>query len=341
MIVGVSLSVFFFYFQIALIIFPLFYLQLTATTPPVLLILGMASEVQLKRQRENTSGDSCITCSQDVEENGVECNWCLRWEHCECAGISSNEYTVLSNSSSKIMFFCSICYTKVPFALKVKDEATNNHETLQKSLESINSNLSKLHSNVSEVAKNLGTQIDKHQKTFAEVLADHPADVPMQSAPPSLSEDSVAHITVSLATEQKEKEKRQLNIIVHNVEESSATDGVSRKKDDISRCMTLFQTHLGISATINNAFRPGKKSAKPRLLKLSLSNVQDKSSILKNKTKLRSSSNPSDVRKIFITPDFTPLEQKQNKALRQQLATMNKDKKLYIIKNGKIVQRTP
>ena len=48
----------------------------------------------------------------------------------------------------------------------------------------------------------------------------------------------------------------------------------------------------------------------------------------------------SDVHKVFITPDFTPLEQRQNKALRQQLAAMNKDKKLYVIKNGKIVQRT-
>jgi len=73
---------------------------------------------------------------------------------------------------------------------------------------------------------------------------------------------------------------------------------------------------------------------------LSLNNIQEKSAILKNKVKLRSSDNPSDVRKVFITPDFTPLEQRQNKALRQQLAAMNKDKKLYVIKNGKIVQRT-
>ena len=51
----------------------------------------MTSEAQTRRQRENTSGDSCITCSQDVEENGVECNWCLRWEHCECAGITPDD----------------------------------------------------------------------------------------------------------------------------------------------------------------------------------------------------------------------------------------------------------
>jgi len=36
-----------------------------------------------------------------------------------------------------------------------------------------------LYSNISEVAKNLGTQVDKHQKTFAEALVDHPADMPV------------------------------------------------------------------------------------------------------------------------------------------------------------------
>jgi len=71
----------------------------------------MSSEAH-KRQRENTSGDSCITCNQDVEENGVECNWYFCWEHCECTGITHDEYTVLSNSSSKIMFFFAHCVTE-------------------------------------------------------------------------------------------------------------------------------------------------------------------------------------------------------------------------------------
>jgi len=69
--------------------------------------------------------------------------------------------------------------------------------------------------------------------------------------------------------EQKEKEKRQLNIVVHNIEESAASDGASRKKDDISKCTALLQKYLGISTTVTNAFRLSKKSAKPRLLKVS------------------------------------------------------------------------
>jgi len=107
------------------------------------------------------------------------------------------------------------------------------------------------------------------------------AESPSKS--PSISVDSVAQIAFSLASEQKEKEESQLNVIIHNLEESSASDGPSRKQDDIKKCMSFLQTHLQISVTITNAFRLGKKSAKPRLLKISLSNIEEKIAILKSK----------------------------------------------------------
>ena len=61
--------------------------------------------------------------------------------------------------------------------------------------------------------------------------------------------------------------------------------------------------------------------------------------LLRNCTKLRDKNNPEEVKKIYVTPDLTPKEQKQSKALRSQLAEMNKDGKKFWIKNGKTVQR--
>ena len=43
----------------------------------------------------------------------------------------------------------------------------------------------------------------------------------------------------------------------------------------------------------------------------------------------------AQVNKIFITPDLTPLEQKRNKKLREELANLNKDGRKFIIKNGR------
>lgn len=184
----------------------------------------------------------------------------------------------------------------------------------------INTKLSKLHSNVAAVVKNLEVKLCEHHKSFTNTLANHPIQMSTNPVLTTIPEESVAHIAMTLAAEQKEKEKRGLNLIIHNVEESNAVDGATRSEYDISKCSDIFQTYLGVSATINKAFRLGKKSSKARLLKISLSNIQHKSTILKNKLKLRSSSNPSHIRKIFITPDLTPSEQKQSKELRQKLA---------------------
>jgi len=86
---------------------------------------------------------------------------------------------------------------------------------------------------------------------------------------------------VSLAAEQKEKEKRRLDIIVHNVEESEATDVLLGKIMIFQNIWIYLKTYFGVSVTIEKAFCLGKKSSKPRLLKISLGNMQQKSANLK------------------------------------------------------------
>ena len=200
----------------------------------------------------------------------------------------------------------------------------------------MNSRLDAVENKITEVIESIESQLGKHHKSLSDVITEQPTHTPRPSNPPSqISEESVVNIAASITTEQKEKEKRRLNIIVHNIEESSAEDGKTRKTHDVERCADLFRTYLGATVTTDKAFRLGKRSSKPRLLKISLSSDQEKASILKNKLKFRSSNNPPKVRNIFITPDYTSLEQRKNKALRQQLAEMNKGENTYMIKNGK------
>ena len=79
-----------------------------------------------------------------------------------------------------------------------------------------------------------------------------------------ISAESVEHLTVSLVTEQKEKGKKELNVIVHKLDDSESTtnDGSARKSDNVKRFESLFQTYLGVTAPITNAFRLWKKSDK-------------------------------------------------------------------------------
>lgn len=266
---------------------------------------------QTKRTRNDTSGDSCVTCGKDVEEEGVECNWCFRWEHCSCASLSSEEYSVLSSSSCKIMFFCSLCYYRVPFALRIQDEQQKSEDRL-KSVED------KLTEVVDKMTSSPTQQVSTNEDSL----------------------NSVANnIAASLAAEQKDKERRELNIIVHNIDESPATSGAERKSEDIAKVSEVIQKVLKVPCSITKAFRIGKKKDKPRLLKVSVHSLQEKINILRNKRKLKDQSNPEKVRKVYITPDLTPSEQAKNKALRQQLADMNKVSNIYMIKNGKIVRK--
>ena len=108
--------------------------------------------------------------------------------------------------------------------------------------------------------------------------------------------------------------------------------------------MSIFDKYMGVKPNIVNAHRIGKKrdpgpNVRPRLLKLTLASDQDKALLLRNCTKLRNKDNPEDIRKVYVTPDLTPQEEKHSKALRSQLAEMNKEEKKYWIKNGNIVLR--
>ena len=92
--------------------------------------------------------------------------------------------------------------------------------------------------------------------------------------------------------------------------------------------------------SITKCFRIGKKRDnfnKPRLLKITVSSLDEKVSVLRNKLRLRNKENPEHICKVFITLDLMPTELKKSKELRSQLAEMNKIAKIYRIKNGEIV----
>ena len=79
----------------------------------------------------------------------------------------------------------------------------------------------------------------------------------------SLTSESVATITVGVADEQRERDRRKLNLILHNVPESAKQKGPERKADDISMVNGLLHQHLGFNPTISNAVRLGKSQTNP------------------------------------------------------------------------------
>ena len=134
-------------------------------------------------------------------------------------------------------------------------------------------------------------------------------------------------LTHSLIAEQRERDKRKLNMILHGTEESTSENSQSRKQDDITSLNFIFAKYLNITPTIiTNAIRLGKKdSDKPRLIKITLNSFEEKPLVLQNKFKLKNEKDPDSIKKIYINSDLTPLEQRKCKDLRQQLADLNKE----------------
>ena len=71
--------------------------------------------------------------------------------------------------------------------------------------------------------------------------------------------NSVSHFATSILAEQKEKERRHLNITVHNMVESDDEDLSARRAGDINEATSLFKEYLRIEPTVTNAVRIGKR----------------------------------------------------------------------------------
>ena len=283
--------------------------------------------------------EKCVICKEVANDDVLECSWCECLVHGKCIKISASQSTVLSEIVSNVLFFCPSCMHKLPTALSCYDK-TNEIQF------AIDSKFSTMEQSFTTKFNSLSNQLkDLEAKCLANPVMETNAEegVHNQSQGLSrspLSDDSVVNIALSLTSEQKEKERRQFNVILHNLKESDASDSVTRKQDDIESCCSLFSTYLSVSASIKSAIRLGKRGSRPcRLLKLTLGSLDEKAKILKHKMKLKAEQNPEHVRKIYISPDLTPLEQRRNNALRKQLVEMNKIQNIYVIRKGQIVRK--
>lgn len=280
--------------------------------------------------------DICVSCQNAVSDDCIVCCWCAQWEHRTCANIKQSEFVMLESSSENILFFCSPCVIKLPQALSF----FKNHSQLDEKFEA---RFQSMEDKLSQKITNIEAKLQDYHKAVQGVhdtMEERSHSQMQEHSHSPISDDSVANITLSLTSEQKEKEKRKFNIILHNLQESDAADSAIRRQEDIESCRSLFSTYLNVSSSIKNAIRLGRKDSRPcRLLKLTLDSLDERAKILKRKLKFKADQNPEHVRKIFITPDLTPLEQRRNNALRKQLADMNKIQNIYIIRKGQIVRK--
>ena len=142
--------------------------------------------------------------------------------------------------------------------------------------------------------------------------------------------------------EQKERERRSCNLILHNIPESTSDDPEERKQHDSSKVEEVLDYLDIASSQENEALKPirlGRKTDgdKPRLMRVTVESTVIKKDVLSKARSLRNSRD-ENLSKVFISPDLTPKEREVNKKLRDELRTRRNNGDNVMIRNGKIVE---
>ena len=171
------------------------------------------------------------------------------------------------------------------------------------------------------------------------------SDKPSKADVESMVDDRIRRSTFRVANEVEDRDKRRLSLIVHNMPERQDPEPESRQQEDIYTFEQTCSKHLKSEVTITKAIRLGKKdpeSTKPRPLKVTVQQEQQKMSVLRNTVSLKDS---DDIvaKNLRIHPDLTPAQQRAEKELREELKkkrNQEQDKsKEWIIKKGQITSR--
>ena len=192
---------------------------------------------------------------------------CYSWVHATCDGLSLEDYELFNKLSayvSNIAYCCNLnhCYSRLNQLTanpngqdlnQVLKPVVDNHALLQASISKVSSKIEELNSQYSE----LKVKIDQ----LSENMDTSNGDTTNLSQ--GLTSDSIASIAATLVNEEKEKEKRQFNLILHNIKESDDTDSSMRREKDSSAAVSILEDYLDVTVSVTKCFRIGKKRDDP------------------------------------------------------------------------------
>jgi len=206
-------------------------------------------KTKAKDSGSSIDSDCCVSCGGVTTVNAVECKWCKKWDHKDCAKIGDNEYTLLGESSPNIIFICSVCLPNLSTAL---DVSNNNLKGYLKTFENqvsdaitsqISTSFNIMKSNLSQALNDISSKIDDLCSRCNSLHTEINIDLMDTSAQNSVSEPSFIS-ALNIVHELADRERRK-NLIVYNFPKSN--DHAADKTAFLKLCSTIF--HLNIDIT--------------------------------------------------------------------------------------------
>ena len=144
--------------------------------------------------------------------------------------------------------------------------------------------------------------------------------------------------------ERIEKDKRKLNLLFVNVQESvgEREEKIEKDKKKVQDMMKeIMSEEEAKKVIVRNPVRLGATNAgsKPRMLRIEVQSEEIKWNIIRNASKLNTDKDWSDPNRRYINPDYTLKEREANRKVREELKerVRNGERNLKI-RGGKVVK---
>ena len=274
--------------------------------------------------------NKCNSCDGKIDrknKGNLTCEFCGNTFHVTCiTSISSTFQHFLSNNEFK-SWTCDQCKLNFRSLSKENERLKTTNSQLVQENESLRRRLENLETQFSTFKTEL------KQEILREIKSESPPQPANQSQ--SLNEQVLACIR-----EEKDREKRRLNLCLRNLPETDSTS------NDHAQVIDLFTSILGLNGNelnggIKNIKRVGAQTeGRPRIIIIECSNYDLKRKLLQNSFKLKNYNGPTNDKKVFLTPDMTKKQLEVDRNLRDELwSRRNKGENVYI-RRGQIVSRT-
>lgn len=158
--------------------------------------------------------------------------------------------------------------------------------------------------------------------------------MPKQSA--QGGETNAVHADISsIFDNYLDKDKRKLNVVVHNLPEESGITLAERSSLDQAAFLTVVREGLKLRVHTTKSFRVGKQiPERPRLLIVTIDNLEAKKDLLSMASQLKD----TKWKNIYINPDLTKQEREEGKKLRAELLSRRQAGEANLtIRRGRVV----
>lgn len=299
--------------------------------------------------KSDTDKEPCIFCNEiiDLNKKGIRCDICANWVCFACSNLSKYMYTEISKASeAEVEWKCKICKT-------TKSDLKSIRDTLKELIRSNDDRLNTMESKLTNLEANLKESVEESRKMKESVRNDLAGDISQVRTDIAGDISKMrSEISDELDKRLKEREdiaKRERNLFIYNVPESTEEEFLDRIEEDRSFVMKVCDELGAKDAKFTAIIRFGKVARNPdnsidisksRPIRVTFLEKRVRRLVLVN-AKLLKSPKDSSLKNISISRDMTDEEKKQYKKLELELKERRKigEDDIYISR-GKIVKRT-